>query len=106
MYWPVVAWLAIGWGLGAPQQSARLAEELHLPIKVTVAGKPLDIGNIGHAAPFVGDVDGDGVRDLLVGEFQGGRIRFYRNLSSNKAPRFDKFVYLQAGGKDISVPAG
>ena len=42
--------------------------ELLPPVQLQSAGQPLDVQRSGFAAPFVGDVDGDGIRDLLVGQ--------------------------------------
>ena len=55
------------------------ASELAAPQKIKVAGRPIDVEHVGHAAPFVGDFDGDGRKDLLVGEYYKGRLRIYRN---------------------------
>ena len=41
------------------------------PVRLEAAGKPIDT-EIGHAAPFVCDFDGDGLKDLLVGQFGDG----------------------------------
>ena len=46
----------------------------------------LDAGQLGK--PALADLDRDGLTDLVVGGFDG-RIRFYRNLGSVGAPRFD-----------------
>jgi hypothetical protein len=80
--------------------------ELQSPIPIRVAGEPLDVERDGHSAPFVGDFDGDGVRDLLVGQFHEGRLRIYRNLGSNTKPRFESYTWFEAGGKPGSVPVG
>jgi hypothetical protein len=74
--------------------------DLQPPFAVQSGGEPINV-EIGHAAPFVADWDGDGVRDLLVGQFGDGRLRIYRNVGTNKEPAFQGFTLF--GGK---VPTG
>lgn len=74
--------------LGLVSALPALAEErseLGPPVMIQAAGKPIDV-EIGHAAPCVGDFDGDGVRDLLVGQFGDGKLRIYRNVGSTTEP--------------------
>ena len=88
-------------------------------VRLMTGGKPIDV-TTGHASPYVYDFNGDGKRDLLVGEFGSGtyrgettsksslanaRLRVYLNVGSNAAPRYDGFKYLQAGGETASVPS-
>jgi hypothetical protein len=80
--------------------------ELLPPVPIMVGERPLDVEREGHAAPFVGDFDGDGVMDLLVGQFDGGRLRIYRNKGSNSQPKFDSYTWFEAGDKIASVPVG
>jgi hypothetical protein len=47
------------------------SRELAAPVRIEAAGRPIDTA-VGHAAPFVGDFDGDTVGDLLVGQFGDG----------------------------------
>ena len=80
-------------------------EELAPPFRIEAKGKPIDV-DIGHAAPLAADFDGDGHFDLLVGQFGEGKLRIYRNLGDNHAPKFGAFAYFKAGGADGKVPSG
>jgi hypothetical protein len=81
------------------------SDDLGPPVRVLAGGKPINV-DTGHAAPLVHDFDGDGVPDLLVGQFKGGKVRFYRNLGTAAKPKFGGFSYIQAGGVDASVNYG
>jgi hypothetical protein len=81
------------------------AQQFEAPFRLQAGGKPIDV-EIGHAAPYVVDWDGDGVRDLLVGQFGKGRCRIYRNTGSNKAPTFGEHTWFEAGGRVAEVKAG
>ena len=59
-----------------------------------------------YSAPLMTDWDGDGRKDLLVGQFELGRIRFYANIGENYAPVFDGFEYLMDDLVPLSVPYG
>ncbi len=56
--------------------------------------------------PCVVDWDGDGVKDLVIGQFSSGKIRFYPNSGSNENPVFTNYSFLKAGGIDISMAFG
>lgn len=79
--------------------------ELAAPVRIMAGDKPIDV-EIGHAAAWVADLAGDGKVCLLVGQFGGGKLRVYPNIGGKGQQRFDKFEWLQAGGRDASVPAG
>jgi hypothetical protein len=74
-------------------------------VYVNAGGSPIAM-SLGHAAPCVVDWDGDGLKDLLVGQYTSGKIRFYKNSGTNSAPLFTTFTYLQADGVDIALPFG
>ncbi len=65
---------------------------------------PINVGS--YSAPHVYDWDGDGAKDLLVGQLDLGKIRFYRNTGTNGNPLFNGFAYLRADATDISLPVG
>jgi hypothetical protein len=84
--------------------SAGSAEELLAPTLLEAGGRPIDVERDGHSAPSVGDFDRDGVRDLLVGQSYGGRLRIYRNQGTDAAPRFGGFTWFRAGGSLGNIP--
>jgi hypothetical protein len=89
----------------APPGSGDPAGELAPPVRIEAAGKPIDT-EVGHAAPFVGDFDGDGVNDLLVGQFGQGLLRIYRNEGSQERPKLAAGVTFKDGKEDGRVPTG
>ena len=89
----------------ASTPAADPATELLPPVRLEAAGKPIDTA-IGHAAPFVGDFDGDGVRDLLVGQFGEGILWIYRNVGTNSQPKLAAGVKFKDGKADGRVPTG
>lgn len=59
---------------------------------------------IFYSAPVACDWNGDGRKDLLVGQFYNGLISFYPNVGTDTQPVFDGFEYLTADGSLISLP--
>lgn len=81
------------------------AGPLAAPFRVEADGKPIDV-EVGHAAPFFADVDGDGKPDLLVGQFGDGKLRVYHNDGDAKRPAFGNFTWFKAGADLGVVPSG
>jgi hypothetical protein len=74
------------------------------PTRLSAADGVIDSGaSWGHSGPWVEDVDGDGRRELVVGDFSG-LFRVYRNQGTNGQPRYAAAVDLQAGGVAAKVP--
>lgn len=76
----------------------------HAPVRLMADESVIDHGSVwGHCGPWFDDVDGDGKKDLLVGDFSG-HFTCYRNISHGGEPRFAKGYRLQAGSVDAKVP--
>ena len=94
------------------------APVLAQPFLVMGSTKPVWTGKHGLAAPALWDWDGDGKRDLLVGEFEtnsgesfpmnedGSTVRVYLNVGSDSDPRFtDEFMWARDdAGTVMEVP--
>jgi hypothetical protein len=84
---------------------AALAQELGKPVRLEADGKPIDT-DIGHATPALYDFDGDGKRDLLVGQFGDGKMKIFKNIGTHKEPKFAAEEWLKAGGAVVTTPTG
>ena len=69
---------------------------------INAAGTPIDLR---WSSPCVYDWDGDGKKDLIVGQFSGGRIHLYLNIGTNSSPVLAAATFLKADGVVISLPA-
>lgn len=81
------------------------ASDLLAPFRVEADGGPIDV-EIGHSAPWVTDLNGDGKFDLLVGQFGEGKLRVYTNKGTVMEPKFEAFAWFQGGSADGKVPSG
>ncbi|SRR5579883_2006814 len=97
MWWCIVA--------GMLAAAAPDVTDLEPPIQLRAGGQPINV-DLGHAAPFVADLKGDGHMTLLVGQFGGGKLRLYPNVGTRTEPKFDKFEWFKVDGKVVSVPFG
>jgi len=88
-----------------PTENVTLSAELSEPVRLEAAGKPIDTEH-GHAAPYVCDFDGDGLKDLLVGQFKDGLLWIYRNEGTNSEPNLAGGVKFKEGKEDGRVPSG
>jgi hypothetical protein len=77
------------------------AAEFHQPVRLKAGGVAIRVESPGYAAPCWVDIDGKGKKDLVVGQFRGGKMKVYKNLGNGK---FAPGVWLQAGGQAAEVP--
>jgi hypothetical protein len=77
------------------------AQEFKPPVRFEAGGVPVRVESPGYAAPCWADIDGDGKKDLLVGQFHGGKIKVYKNLGDGKLAAGE---WLKAEGAVAEVP--
>jgi hypothetical protein len=77
------------------------AQEFERPVRLKADGAAIRVESPGYAAPCYVDIDGDGKKDLLVGQFNKGKIKVYKNLGGGK---FAAGTWLQADGQVAEVP--
>jgi hypothetical protein len=73
----------------------------HPPVRVMAGGVPIRVEAPGFASPCLADLDGHGKMDLLVGQFNQGKIQVFKGLGGGK---FAKGTWLQVDGKAAEVP--
>src|SRR3989442_13906926 len=77
------------------------AIEFAPPVRLKAGGVAIRVEAPGYASPCLADLDGDGELDLLVGQFNKGKIQFLKGLGGGK---FAKRTWLQPEGKAAEVP--
>jgi hypothetical protein len=108
LYWSAAALAAIAvLGASAPPSSTKddaSKSVFQRPVRLEAAGVVIDSGpQWAHSGPCIHDVDRDGRRDLLVGDFSG-QFRLYRNVGTDQQPKFAAGEWLMAGGAVAKVP--
>jgi len=90
----------------APASAAQEARtgtkpEFAAPVRLTAGGQYVKTEAPGYACPCWADVDADGVKDLIVGQFAGGRMKVYRGVSEGGLAAG---TWLEAEGETAEVP--
>jgi hypothetical protein len=75
--------------------------EFSAPERLKAAGEIIRTEDPGYACPCWADMDGDGKKDLVVGQFAAGKMKVYRNLGEGKLA---EGKWLEADGKTAEVP--
>lgn len=81
--------------------SVAAAAEFEKPIQLKGGDAAIRVESPGYAAPCWADIDNDGLKDLLVGQFRQGKIHVFRNLGDNKLA---KGQWLMVDNKPAEIP--
>jgi hypothetical protein len=77
------------------------AADFEPPVRLMAGNAAVRVESPGYAAPCWADIDGDGKKELLVGQFNKGKIQVFKHLGSAK---FAAGNWLQADGTVAEVP--
>jgi hypothetical protein len=97
--------LAMGDGSGYlrwyPNAGTNQAPDLQDALYLSDSGGLIDVGD--RASIDLADLDGDGCKDMLVGDAWSGKVRQYLNASDDPdaEPIWTTHTFLQSGGADI-----
>lgn len=79
----------------------RVGPAFEAPVRLSAGGELIQVESPGYASPCWADVDGDGEKDLVVGQFAKGKMKVYRNLGGGKLAAGE---WLEADGEIAEVP--
>jgi hypothetical protein len=80
------------------------AAEFQPPVRLMAGDAAVRVESPGYAAPCWADLDADGKKELLVGQFAKGKIRVFKHLGGEHFEKFAPGEWLQASGKVAEVP--
>src|SRR5215468_5266642 len=78
-----------------------IAGDFQKPIRLKAGDDFIRVESPGYACPCLVDIDHDGKLDLLVGQFNQGKIKVYKGLGDMK---FAPGEWLKADGDVAQVP--
>ena len=77
------------------------AFEFESPVRMMAGDHLVKVQSPGSAAPSWADVDGDGKKDLLVGQFSKGKIQVFPGKGDGSVGKGD---WLKVDGKIVEIP--
>lgn len=77
------------------------AADFEAPVRLKGGESAIRVEAPGYACPTWADVDGDGKKDLIVGQFAQGKMQVFKGLGGTK---FAAGEWLKAEGKVAEVP--
>lgn len=75
--------------------------EFEPPVLLKTNGEAIRVEAPGWACPCLFDMDRDGKKDLVVGQFNGGKMKVFKSLGNGQ---FGAGEWLKVDGKPAEVP--
>ena len=97
----VLSALVLGGGTALCSTAPCGAAEFQPPVRLMAGDAAVRVESPGYAAPCLADIDADGKKELLVGQFAKGKIRVFKHREGEK---FEPGEWLMAGGEVAQVP--
>jgi hypothetical protein len=86
-------------------QNPSLDSQFEKPVRIKAGDEFVAVESLGYACPTLADVDGDGLEDLIVGQFSQGHMQFYKNIGKQgNAPEFAASEWIKTGDERAVVP--
>ncbi len=79
------------------ESSSATSVEFEAPVKLDA----IQTESPGYASPCMADMDGDGKKELLVGQFNGGKISVFKNAGNTE---FESVGWIEVDGEPAEVP--
>jgi hypothetical protein len=89
-----------------PQGPRVESPQFHLPVRLKAGTDHIKVEAPGYAAPCWHDLNGDGHKDLIVGQFADGKMQVLlsNGVLKEGVPTFKPSTWLQAEGAVAEVP--
>ena len=71
------------------------------PFQLKAGSEFIRVESPGYAAPCLADMNGDGLKDLIVGQFNDGKMKVYLSQGDGK---FSEGQWLEVDGKPAEIP--